>query len=174
MIWHKYKWVISHIWTSHVTHMDGSCPTYKRVMSHMWWSHVAHVRVIPHKCRSVTTHPHTWTSHVTRQRVMSHTWTSHLTQINESCLTHEFVMPHIWTSHVAHMQRQPSALRSKFLVSRWTKHAAHLTSNLPHVPEFVAHMQILHILLHICRSQTSFDMCDFEFLKLKFRSSNSN
>jgi len=31
---HVYEWVMSHIWMSHVTHMNESCHTYEWVMSH--------------------------------------------------------------------------------------------------------------------------------------------
>jgi len=31
----KYEWVMSHIWMSHVTHMNESCHTCEWVMSHM-------------------------------------------------------------------------------------------------------------------------------------------
>ena len=34
---------MSHIWMSHVTHMNESCHTYEWVMSHIWMSHVAHI-----------------------------------------------------------------------------------------------------------------------------------
>jgi len=33
---HTYEWVMSHIWMSHVTHMNESCHTYEWVMSHIW------------------------------------------------------------------------------------------------------------------------------------------
>jgi len=36
-------WVMSHMWMSHVTHVNESCRTCEWVMSHMWMSHVAHV-----------------------------------------------------------------------------------------------------------------------------------
>jgi len=46
-----YEWVMSHIcismshiWMSHVTHMNESCHTYERVMSHIWMSHDTCVR----------------------------------------------------------------------------------------------------------------------------------
>jgi len=45
--WNRYEWVMSHIWMSHVTHMNGSCHeschTCEWVMSHMWMSHVTHM-----------------------------------------------------------------------------------------------------------------------------------
>jgi len=69
---HTYEWVVSHIWTSHATHMDVSCHIYEWVMSHIWMSHVTH----------------------TNERVMSPWWTSHVTHMNESCRTYERAMPH--------------------------------------------------------------------------------
>jgi len=38
----KYEWVMSHIWMSHVTHMNESCHTYEWVMSHIWKRRGAH------------------------------------------------------------------------------------------------------------------------------------
>jgi len=36
---HTCKWVMLHIWVSHVTHVNKSWHTCERVMSHMWMSH---------------------------------------------------------------------------------------------------------------------------------------
>ena len=51
-LYHTYEWVMSHIWMSHITHMNvschnkqelnESCHTYDWVMSHTWMSHVTH------------------------------------------------------------------------------------------------------------------------------------
>ena len=35
-----YEWVMSHIWMSHVTHMNELCHTYGWVMSHIWMRHI--------------------------------------------------------------------------------------------------------------------------------------
>jgi len=40
--YYTYEWVVSHIWMSHVTHMNESCHTYEWVMSHIWMSRVTH------------------------------------------------------------------------------------------------------------------------------------
>jgi len=45
---HTYERVMSHVWMSHVTHMNESCHTYEWVLSHLWMSHV--------KCRSECCH----------------------------------------------------------------------------------------------------------------------
>jgi len=47
---HTCEWVMSHMWISHVAHVNESCRTCERVMSHMWMSHVAHVKESCHTC----------------------------------------------------------------------------------------------------------------------------
>ena len=37
--WHAYKWVISHIWISHVKRMNESSHIFEGAMSHMTWFH---------------------------------------------------------------------------------------------------------------------------------------
>jgi len=39
---HMYERAMSHIWMSHVAHINASCRTYRWVMSHIWMSHVTH------------------------------------------------------------------------------------------------------------------------------------
>jgi len=68
---HTYEWVMSHIWMSHVTHMNESCHAYERVMPHIRTSHGI---CIIESC-------HTY------QQSMAHIWMSHVTHINESCHT---------------------------------------------------------------------------------------
>jgi len=84
---HTCRWVLSHIWRSHVTHVEESCHTYEWVMSHIWMSHATHM--------NESCHTYEW--------VMSHTWRSHVTHMDESCHTYECVMSHIWLSLVTHM-----------------------------------------------------------------------
>ena len=73
---------MSHMWLSHVTHMNESCHTYEWVMSHIWMSPVTHT--------NESCHTYEW--------VMSHIWMSHVTHTNESCHTHEGVTPHLTES----------------------------------------------------------------------------
>jgi hypothetical protein len=85
---HTLEQVTSHMWMSHVTHMNVTqmnefCHTDEGVMSHIWMSHVTHM--------NESCHTYEW--------VMSHIWTSHVTHRNESCHTYEWVMSHIWMSH---------------------------------------------------------------------------
>jgi len=78
--------VLSHVWMSHVTHVDESCHTYEWVMSHMWMSHVTHVNESCHICE--------W--------VMSHVWMSYVTHTNDELNINEGFMCNIWKSHVPH------------------------------------------------------------------------
>jgi len=66
--WHAYEWVESHIWISHVTHMN-----------HIWMSHVTHM--------NESCHTYEW--------AMLHIWMSHVTPTNQSCHAYESVMSHI-------------------------------------------------------------------------------
>jgi len=40
---HTHEWAMSHIWTSHVPHLNESCPTFEWVMSHTWMNYVTHM-----------------------------------------------------------------------------------------------------------------------------------
>jgi len=108
---HTHGLVMSHVWMSHVAHMNElwitynsdtlmssaalvlcmwyitrkneSCDTYKWVMSHIWLSHVTHM--------NESCHTYEW--------VMSHIWMRHATYVNESCHKHEWVMSHTWMRH---------------------------------------------------------------------------
>ena len=61
---------MSHIWMSHVIHMNESCQTYEWVMSHIWMSHVTHMNESCHTHESGYLHvwhdvcdmnqPHVW------------------------------------------------------------------------------------------------------------------
>ena len=111
-----YEWVMSHIWMSHVPHMNESCLTYEWVMSHIWMSHVSHMnescltyewKATCVQYQKTTTWSMTHVTHMnesclTYKRVMSHTWMRH-PRMNQFCLTCQWVMSHIWISHVSHI-----------------------------------------------------------------------
>jgi len=121
----QFEWVVSHMWNSHVTHVNESCHRWETVMSRMrltsqwgkswmsrvtiWMSHVTHVEQSCHACEWVMSH--IWISHVTFVNESCHTckWGSgkqsmcakcHTRGWAVSCHTYKRVMPHIWTSHV--------------------------------------------------------------------------
>jgi len=53
---------MSHIWMSHVTHINESCHTYEWVMSHIWMSpNVWHDLII---CAYICTNKYSWTNMV--------------------------------------------------------------------------------------------------------------
>jgi len=79
---HTHERVMSHTWTSHVTHMNESCHTHERVMSHTWTSHVTHMNESCHTHECIISH--TWTRLLIYTWIMSHVWTSHPTLTNES------------------------------------------------------------------------------------------
>jgi len=75
---------MSHMWMSHVTHVNESCHSCEWFMSRMWRSHVTRL--------NDSCHTHNW--------VMSHMVLSHVKRVNESCVT--WVMPNVWMSHAWH------------------------------------------------------------------------
>ena len=110
---------VSHIWMSHVPHMNESCPTYECVMSsshmcrrslklilrgpvsHVWMSHV------PLMNASCQTYVDTVCAPIPRVALChTHEWVSrHVPLMNASCHTHEcmnWLSSHKWMSHVTH------------------------------------------------------------------------
>jgi len=91
---HTYEWVNSHIWMSHVPHMNKTCPTYVWAMSHIWMRHVPHIT--RHNLCAC------WRTRAALCQQGDHT--------NESCPTYVWVMSHIWAcltcerimSHIQH------------------------------------------------------------------------
>jgi len=80
---------MSHIWMSHVTHMNESCHICECSLCSSWvqrWVLFS-----------------TWMNHVRCASVMSRIWMRHVTYMHGSCLTYEWVMSHTWMSHVTHM-----------------------------------------------------------------------
>jgi len=84
-------WVMSHMWMSHVTHMNASFWTCQCIMSHMWMSHVTHMNASCRAYECVMSHMNA--SCRTYEWVMS---------MNESCHTYEWVMSCITTQCHAH------------------------------------------------------------------------
>ena len=111
-----YEWVLSHIWMSHVTHMNKwreSSHTYEYIcicdmtriyicdMTIYMWHDYIHIRDMTHTRHFTgingSCHTYEW--------VTSHTWMSHVTRTNEShhTYTYKWVLSHIWMNHVTHM-----------------------------------------------------------------------
>jgi len=82
-----YEWAMSHIWMSHVSHMNESCLTYEWVMSHIWTSHVSHMNescltyewVMSHICihKWDMTYSCEWDMTYSCEWDMTHSWVRH-------------------------------------------------------------------------------------------------
>jgi len=127
--WHTYEWVTSHIWMSHVTHVNESCHTY-RVMSHIWMSHVTHI--------NQSRHTYEW--------VMSNMWMSHTSHMNESRnASHIWIHHgrHIWTSHGTHINE-----------SRHTNEWVHSCATCLNYTEFIHvwrdSFTYIHFTMYVC------------------------
>ena len=103
---HTYKWVISHICTSHVTHTSESGHTYEWVTKLYWHRRqctsahncpIIHAHISSHKPVSRVTHmnasPIELAQELEYQRAhpSNHTHTHIVTQTNKSCHTYECV-----------------------------------------------------------------------------------
>jgi len=64
--YHTRKWVTSHVWMGHVTHLNESCHTSEWVMSHIWLSLVTHMHESWHTSEWVMAH--IWMSHGTHRK----------------------------------------------------------------------------------------------------------
>jgi len=98
---------MSHIWMSHVTHMNESChkisvtPHIYIVMSYMWMSHATHMH-------------------------------RYVTRMNESCHTYTWVMSHAWMRH--YLQREGSK-ECVWVISRMLM--SHITHTHSHTYECI-------------------------------------
>jgi len=95
---HTHEWVMSHIWMSHVTHMNESCHTYEWVMSHIRMSHVTYVkRHVTHMNESWHMCFNTWKiSHRSASRKV----------FGAACVIHVNNVIHMWC--VTHIHRKSS------------------------------------------------------------------
>jgi len=93
--YHKYEWIMSHEWRSHVTHTNEACHPNGYLMSHAWMSRVTQIDI--HRRADC------WDSSDHNEWVVSHIWMSHVTQMNKSCHTYEWGMSHRLICYVTHM-----------------------------------------------------------------------
>jgi len=85
-----YEWVTSHIWMSHVTHVNNSCHAY----IYVWERHTSVTWYVWER-HALVTISYGVIKAFTYERVTSHIWISHVTHMNESCHTHESFMSHV-------------------------------------------------------------------------------
>ena len=141
-----FRWVMSHIWMCHVTHLIESCHTHAWVMSHTWMHHVTNKNELFHTkkctiailysrplCFQVSHVTHMNESCQTHEWVMSHTWMSHVTHRNTSCHTHECVMSGIWMHHVTpiHASCHLHECETSHMCHTYETHMNHTCNKLP-------------------------------------------
>ena len=132
-MWITQEWDTSHLWMSHVTHMNETRHTDESIMSHTLMRHVKQMNEWCHTHTWVMSHK--WRHHIAsamiffdvvlttmlyldicihfvpvHELVTTHThtshvrtWMSHITHMNESCHAREWVGSHRWMSRVAQM-----------------------------------------------------------------------
>ena len=115
-----HEWVTSHIWMSHVTHMNESWHTYEWVMSHIWMRHRTHMNESWHTWHSHVETRSTWCACVLQCFALCCSvlhcvavYCSVLQNVAVCCthpkpytlrhVAHEWVMAHIWMSHGTHV-----------------------------------------------------------------------
>ena len=121
---HKFEWVLSHIWTSLVIHLNKPCHTNQKkhsvneVPEYLRVSYATYLNSLV-TCLNKSRHifevviSHIWMSHVMHSKEsspalecgISHIWMSLVTHLNESCHTFEWVLSHIWMSLVTHQSK---------------------------------------------------------------------
>jgi len=122
-----YKWVMSHIQISNVTHMNESC---------IWMSHSEHISVSDHTYECVMSH--TWMRQFADTNQPCHIWMSHGTHTNGSCRTYvpchtpEWVIPHTCMSHVTHIMHHAHTRTHTHAHTRTHTHTH--THTLKHIP----------------------------------------
>jgi len=106
--------VRSHIWVSHVTHINESHHTCEWVMSHARMRHFTHRNESCHTHLWVTAHP-SMRHYYTRQQHLLHEYHTRTSANWMSHGTYEWVMVHmneswhIWMSHGTYEHARPSA-----------------------------------------------------------------
>jgi len=133
---HTYEWVMSHIWMSHVTHMNESCLTHEWVMSHMNESCHTYEQVMPYTCRSHVTYirmrrvthayqRQSWRRALSVQRHATQI-KSHVTHNNEKKRhTNGWVMSHMWMNHATHVNASCHEY-TRVMPHLYTSHVSHV------------------------------------------------
>jgi len=134
---HTYEWVMSHIWMSHVTHMNESCHTYESFLDH-----IIHIR----SQHSYLWHdPWFWPWLIVQITsfiwwVMSHIWMSHVTHNNTSCHTYESFIDHI--IHICDMTHDSGHERLIILIMN--NHSDHIIRMRDKTHVYVWHDSSIH------------------------------
>jgi len=84
---HTYGWVMSHIWMSHVTHMDESQQTYESVTCATW---------LIQMCSMTCSYVYVTYSYVRHDSFVSTTWLIHMCDMTHSCVRHDSCICVTW------------------------------------------------------------------------------
>ena len=116
------SWVMSHIWMSHVSHMNESCLTYEWVMSHIWMSPssimdrgwallnrldkyytagLIHIWVTNYMYLSRTTY-RWWIDDLSNRWRLHHRWSIQLTNVTYETRTTCMSLSNRRTTHMSH------------------------------------------------------------------------
>jgi len=114
--------------------MDESWHTCERVVTHIWMSHVTHIQWESYGWVMA----HTWTHHHTYEWVMSRTsssivWMSHVKHVNKSWHTHGWVMSRTRNSRGSCESARPEQSYAWVMSHMWTSHVPHLHIWMSHV-----------------------------------------
>ena len=157
-----YACVMSHIWMSHVTHMNESCHTYDRVLSQIWKNHFTRTNELFHtfKCVSIARPRQligclkpqvTFHKRATRYRALlrkrsskdkASYGSSPVVNVGKClCWGDGWVMSHIWTSchtyerHVTHMNEWFCTIE-RVMSHIWMSHVTYMNESC-HTYEWV-------------------------------------
>jgi len=93
---HTYTSALSHMWISHVSHMNQSCLTYELAMSRIWVRHVAH----NNQSYFTFAQAHPLLAPHLHLACLSYIWIRHVSHMNQPYLTYKLTS-NIWNSHVS-------------------------------------------------------------------------
>jgi len=139
---------VSHLWLSHFSRANDSCPTYERVecptyarvTSHRWHWHIIATSSTHHTATHCNTLQHTTTHCNTLQHTATHcnTLTHHsdiFDTANESCHTYERILSHIWLSHTPPHINESCPTHERVMSHRfsWNVILTFLTLRMRHV-----------------------------------------
>ena len=146
---HRCKWVMSHMWMSRITHVNGSCHTYAWVIAHVRKPCHTCEWVISHICQRYVDKARTEMSQHTHQRVMSHMCTNHGTHINESCHAHQSVISHTSTRYVTHIN-ESCHTHQRVMSHTSTSHVTHINESCHTHQRVMSHTSTRPCNVHMC------------------------
>jgi len=104
---------VSRIWMSHVPHVNESD------IYNMWMSHGSLLACASYDGDVMHTD--------VNESCLTHEWVRYVSHVDESCLTCEWVMSHVWMSHVSRVNE--SCRTCEWVMSHmWMSHVSHVNA----------------------------------------------